>query len=375
MAYRPSLRSIWTLVMLAAVCIALYSWCEASKIQKKSRYYGEKLAAAKLVERALNAYQQAAAGDSVVITEAYEKDPRLAAVIGQQFTSITTDFGVFESKLMGTNPNFAGIVVELLKEAGLHTGDVVAIGFTGSHPGVNTAVLCACEVLGLKALTISSVGSSWWGANAPDYTWPDMERTLISSGLVHSHPLAASYGGSDDIAAGLSPMGQELLRSAIQRNQLPLIRESTVSASVSRRVTAYSQAAAGSPIKAYVNVGGGVASLGHAENMRLIPNGLSRKLPLKNYPARGVIHQLNAQGIPVINFHDIELMGRAYGLGSPRVPLPEAGSGDVFEAKAYDVRVAAVAAAIAVLILIVLVKLDARLFRLREAGVDPDTLM
>jgi poly-gamma-glutamate system protein len=375
MAYRPSLRSIWTLVMLAIVCIALYSWCEASKLQKKTRYYSEKLAAAKLMERALLAYQQAAAGDSVSISEAYQKDRRLAAIIGQQFTPITTDFGVFESKLMGSNPNFAGIVVELLKDAGLHTGDVVAVGYTGSHPGVNTAVLCACEVLGIKPITIASVGASWWGANAPDYAWPDMERTLMNTGLVHSHPVAASYGGSDDVAAGLSQVGVDLIRGCIDRNHLALIKESTVTASVARRIQLYTQAAAGAPIKAYINVGGGVASLGHAENARLVPNGLSRKLPLKNYPALGVVHQFNDLGVPVLNFHDIELMGRSYGLGSPRVPLPEAGTGEVFQTEAYDVRVAAVAAAIAVLILVVLVKLDAKLFRLREAGVDPDTLM
>lgn len=374
MAFKPSLRSIWTMLILAVLCVGLYAWCENSRVQKKMPYYDEKLAAARLMERALDVYR-AARVDTVVSSDAYARDPRLAALIGQQFTSITTDLGIFESKLVGANPNFAGIVIEIFHEAGLQRGDQVAIGMTGSHPGVNTAVLCACEVMGIKPVTIASVGASWWGANDPDFTWPDMERLLNEKGIVHSQRIGASLGGTDDVAAGLSIEGQEMMRRAIARNGLKMIFEQNVTASAAARWKLYKDANPGASYKAYVNIGGGAASLGHYENERLIPNGFMRILPAKNYPSRGVIHLFSDAGVSLINFQDIDRLSRRYGLGGARVPLPEAGQGEVFEAERYDVRVAAVAATIALVVILILVRLDAKLFRLRDAGVDPDTLM
>ena len=57
------------------------------------------------------------------------------------------------------------------------------------------------------------------------------------------------------------------------------------------------------------------------------------------------------------------------------MPLPAVGEGDVFVDERYDLRVAGISAVIAILLLVVLVRLDARLFTLRDTGVDPDTLM
>jgi hypothetical protein len=57
------------------------------------------------------------------------------------------------------------------------------------------------------------------------------------------------------------------------------------------------------------------------------------------------------------------------------VPLPVVGTGAVFEEERYDLRLAGIAAVVILILLIVLIRLDARLFRLKEEGVDPDTLM
>ena len=88
-----------------------------------------------------------------------------------------------------------------------------------------------------------------------------------------------------------------------------------------------------------------------------------------------MIHRFNAAGVPVIHIDDISLLSRQYGLGEPSIPLPPVGQGEVFIADRYDLRVAGIAAFLAVLLIALLVRFDARLFRLREAGVDPDTLM
>ncbi|HEY3294329.1 MAG TPA: poly-gamma-glutamate system protein [bacterium] len=372
MQFRPSLRSVWTLVTLAVVCYGLYLWCENSHVKRKTPFYEEKIAAANLMDRALRAYQ-GATSEKGVFGENY-KDPRLDAVIGQQFSLITTDIGAFETEVVGANPNFAAVVVDLLGKAGVERGDYVAVGFTGSHPGVNTAVLCACEALGATPVTISAVGSSWWGANDPDFTWVDMETLLNREGIVHSLPIAGSFGGINDIGVGLSQVGQELMKEAIQRNNLALIHEESVSASVQKRYQRYTDAAKGRKFKAYVDVGSGIASLGHDENAKLIRNGFNHRLPLQNYPARGVVHLFNADGVPVINIADILALSRDYGLGGAHVPLPAIGNGLVFMDDRYDLRVAGISAFLAILVIVVLVKLDSRLFKLADNGVDPDTL-
>ncbi len=45
-------------------------------------------------------------------------DPNQTALIGQEYTLVTTDRGYIEAKLSTTNPNFAAVIVQLLKDAG-----------------------------------------------------------------------------------------------------------------------------------------------------------------------------------------------------------------------------------------------------------------
>ncbi len=371
--FRPSMRSIWTLLFLAVVSFTLFQVVERSRVPRRQRWYSEKMQAAELAARGLVALQEDRLEKGVFAGE-YE-DPRLAAILGQQFSLITTDYGVFDAKVTGANPNFAAIAVEMFKEAGLEAGDLVAIGCTGSNPGVNLAVYAACEVLDLRPLIISSIGSSWWGANDPDFTWLDMEAALERKGIIHFRSLAASMGGGRDQATSLSHMGRRLMRTAAERNDIPLLYERDLAASIQKRIELYSEAAAGQPIKAYVNIGGGLASLGHSENGTLIPSGFNIHLPLRNYPARGVVHHFAGRGLPILHLYNIVDLAQAYGLGPMRVPLPGVGTGAVFVEERYDLRLAGVAAAVTLILLIAVIRLDERLFRLKEEGVDPDTLM
>jgi poly-gamma-glutamate system protein len=371
--FRPSMRSIWTLLFLAVVSFTLFQVVERHRVQRRQRWYQEKMQAAELAAQGLVALQEDRLEKGVFAGE-YE-DPRLAAILGQQFSLITTDYGVFDAKVTGANPNFAAIAVDMFKQAGLGTGDLVAIGCTGSNPGVNLAVYAACEVLGLRPLIITSIGSSWWGANDPDFTWLDMEAALERRGIIHFRSLAASMGGGRDRATSLSHMGKRLMRTAAERNGIPLLYEEGLAASVQKRIQLFAEAAAGQPVKAYVNIGGGLASLGHAENGALIANGFNNHLPLRNYPARGVVHYFAGRGLPILHFYDIVGLAQAYGLGPTRVPLPGVGTGSVFVEERYDVRLAGLAAAITLGLLLAVIKLDQRLFRLKEEGVDPDTLM
>jgi hypothetical protein len=115
--------------------------------------------------------------------------------------------------------------------------------------------------------------------------------------------------------------------------------------------------------------------LGHEKNGALIPNGFSQRIPPKNYPARGLMHLFSEQGMSILNIYDISALAQQHNLPSAPVPTPPIGEGDLFWTLRYNPTVNWIALAIVVVVLIALVRLDADLFRLKEKGVDPDTLM
>src|SRR5207237_4863091 len=137
-------------------------------------------------------------------------------------------------------------------------------GVTGSLPGRNIAVLSACRAIGAEPIVITSAGSSMFGATDPELTWLDMERVLAGKGLWPYRSVAASLGGGGDVGRGLSPAGRQMLRQAIERNGVRFLDPPSLLEGVKQRVAIYDSVAAArhKPIRLYVNVGGGLASLG-----------------------------------------------------------------------------------------------------------------
>jgi poly-gamma-glutamate system protein len=339
---------------------------ENSKQEVKQKWYTEKLEAAKHARAAQQAIKEYRLEKGVFVDEV--NDPNETALIGQDLTPITTDRGDIEAKLASTNPNFAAVVVDLLKQAGVREKDRVAVAVTGSFPAINIAVFSALETLNLTPLVVTSVGASNWGANDPDFTWLDMESLLREKGIFKTRSLAASIGGGGDIGRGLSPEGRGMILQAIRRNNVELIDEEHIEGSIARRLKLYEDRAQGKPIRAFINVGGGIASLGTIVNGEIIPSGLSKELPVRNYPVRGVIIEMAKKGIPVIHLYNIRQMWIDNNLPPNPVPLPEPGSGGIFVRTKYNLTIAWVAL-VALAILIVLAGyMDRRKHRL---GTEP----
>jgi len=311
---------------------------ENSKVDERQKWYSEKFEAAKRAKAAQQCIKDYRLERGVFIDRV--NDPNETALIGQDITPITTDRGDIEAKLASTNPNFAAVVVELLKQAGLKEKDHVAVALTGSFPGINIAVFSALETLRLNPIVITSVGASNWGANEPEFTWLDMERVLQMNNIFRTRSVAASIGGGQDVGRGLSPEGRQMIIQAIRRNNVEFIHCTHLEESIDRRLQVYEKQSKGNPIKAYINVGGGIASLGAGVNGELIPSGLTKKLPVKNYPVRGVIIDMAQRGVPIIHIFNIRQMCTEYGLPLDPVPMPELGSGGIFVQKKYNVTLA-----------------------------------
>ncbi|MFZ5876626.1 MAG: poly-gamma-glutamate system protein [Nitrospirota bacterium] len=334
MKWRSDKASLQSLLFITVVAVLALVLAETTVTPVREPHYTKKLQAAKNTLLAQHTLRTLREGHNVVIDPV--NDPNGTGLIGSEFTLITTDRGDITSKLTSTNPNFAAAIVHMLTDAKLKKGDVVAVALTGSFPALNIATLAALEALDLVPIVVTSVGSSSWGATDPGFTWLDMERALREAGVLHTRSVAASIGGGKDTGRGLSPEGRQAIEAAIARNDAAFIKEDTVEASIEARLATYDRHAAGKPIKAFVNVGGGIASLGNSINGTLIPAGLSTSLRDKNFPMKGVLIRMADRGMPVIHILDVQRLAKRYGLPLDPVPLPELGQGPIYFKERYD---------------------------------------
>ncbi len=353
--------STGALAGLAVLSLSLYAVAERSVAPVHAEAYRKKLEAVKLMQRAEKTVLDAKRERGIAVDP--HNDPEGSGVIGPQFTLVTTDRGAQSAKALAAHPNFAAAVTQMMLKAGVREGDLVAVGVTGSLPGLNLAVLSACRAIGAEPVIITSVGASMFGANDPDFTWLDMEAVLAQRGLLWPYrSLAASLGGGADMGRGLSPAGRQLLRDAIERNGVRVLDPPSLLAAVKERVALYDSVAAArkKPIKLYVNVGGGLASLGGTQNGRLIPAGLTRRLAARNYPNRGVINLLNERGVPVLHLLQVERLARDYDITDAGLTPVKPGTGLLFIRFRYNLWIVGAAALVLLLANLVVLRHDVR---------------
>jgi poly-gamma-glutamate system protein len=207
-----------------------------------------------------------------------------------------------------------------------------------------------------------------WGANDPDLTWLDMESVLLREGIVSHRSVAASRGGGDDRGRGLSPEGRALVDSALVRNGVPEIDEDTLDESIERRMELYDEAAGGREYACYLNVGGGLASIGSTQIGKLLKPGLTRHVEARNFPRRGTLVRMGLRGMPVIHVPRADELIERYGLAEEPTPLPELGTGNIFYRDRYNVPLAGVLAAIYGFIVFVVIRIDIKHYLFRRGN-------
>ncbi|MBN2542529.1 poly-gamma-glutamate system protein [bacterium] len=363
MFWRPSRVSNSVLLMLAFIGIIVTVAIEVSKKVEKQAYFDEKLRAANIANEAQRIIREYRDGRHIVIDPI--TDPNSTGLIGEEFTLITTDRGNLESKLTSTNPNFAAIVVDMLKEVRVKEGDWVLVGWTGSLPGINIAVLSALKALGLNAVIITSVGASQWGANNPDLTWLDMETIMVENGIFNYKSVAASMGGRGDRGGNISIKGRELIEGIIDSNKVVFINDNTLHGSIEKRMKIYAESLNKNNPKVFINVGGGLGNVGSSQNLVMLEPGIIKFLKPKNYPQRGAMIRFGLQGIPIINLTDINRIANDYGLPIAPEPIPVVPHGEVFFNEKYNFILAIILLIAYAFLVFVLIRVDLKslLFR------------
>jgi poly-gamma-glutamate system protein len=280
-------------------------------------------------------------------------DPNATCLVGPEMGELFTTLGQVEAKRTTLMPDMAGLLVHLLQEAGVSRGDTVAVGASGSFPGLMVATVAAVEALGAHPLTVLSLGASSFGATRAEFHLLHLHELLREAGVFSASAAAVSLGGSRDAGTQFEPPVREGLVREVEERGLPLMLEESLAASVDRRMELYLGAAPGAEgggdplgggvpgpgvgtvapgepgagrVAAFVNIGGSDTNMGRSPWILSLPPGLVKEVRLPPPQERGVLHAMAARGVPVIHLLHVRGLSMRYGLPWDPIPLPAPGS-------------------------------------------------
>jgi poly-gamma-glutamate system protein len=224
--------------------------------------------------------------------------------------------GELAAKRAAAHPLFAGVVARYFAQAGLHRGDVVAVGASGSFPGFILATFAAARALDLVPVAVYSVGSSMYGANLPGFTFVDMLDALRADGVLPYRFAAIAPGGRDDSGSGvLFDEDGHSLTDEVRRTGLPVAGGDTLAVRISERLRLFERAADGRPIRCFVNIGGAAVNFGATPASLGLPNGLVRRVAaLPASPTRGLVFEFLSRGVPVVHLLHVRGLAAAHGV-------------------------------------------------------------
>lgn len=312
------------LLVLALAGVITFSGAQTAPAPNLDR----KIAAAELMERCMErirAYKEEA---GLAISE---EDVHGTGLIGAPYTLVTTTLGSLEAKRTTADPNMAALVVQLLEEAGVAPGGRVGAAFSGSFPGLNLAVLAACQTMDVDLVYICSAGASTYGANQPELTFPEMAHRLVEEGLLARDAAALSMGGDYDCGGEMDPDLRDGILARLRNLGPEIIWEPDFQKNLVLRRAVYE---ADGPLDCFIGVGGSVTTLGLAEDQ--LDCGVTRPYAVRTVtPNSGLMEYYNHGGLPVIHLLNIKKLVADYGLPFDPPRLPEIGTGALYQTNRY----------------------------------------
>jgi len=329
--WRPQKTPVFAFVLIAMLSVTGIFSAEYFKVERRMPYYPERVEASRLALLAMETVRTERIRRGIAIDE--QDDPTGSGLIGAFTSPVTSDPGNLESKQTSINPNYAAIVVDLLRRTKVKKGDPVAVSFSGSFPALNISVIAALKVLDLKPTIITSASASQWGANNPAFLWIDMEHMPYNEGLSPFRTTMASMGGRNDQGEEMTPEGRRLVLDALKRNDVPLLAARTRMADIDERMAIYFKNA---PPKVYINVGGGVVSAGVRAFKLSVKPGLLMKDAMANTSSDSVIRRFLQEDIPVIHLGNVRKLAKQYGLPIGPATMAPIGVGSLYYHRTYS---------------------------------------
>jgi poly-gamma-glutamate system protein len=245
------------------------------------------------------------------------------AMLGNDFTEITTTLGSLESKELSTNPQFAAVITKILLDTDIGFNSKVGVVLSASFPSLGISTLAALQTLGADVTMFSSLGASAYGANQPGATWVDMENWLIKSGGLKYSTDLLTYGAENDNGLGLTDVGRQFINDAVERNGYELFLPASLEESISVKYDFLKR----KNIALYINIGGNQASVGRCPHASVIPNGYNTPARICIDPERGLLSRFSEMGIPFLHLLNIKELAIKSGIPlNPGITYGEAGN-------------------------------------------------
>jgi len=354
--FKPEIQNNKVLVVLALIGLFSVYWVSNSYNLIEKDNLDEKIKAVRFMDGYIKEIKKT--ND----LEISKYDIYNTGLLGVKSSLITTiqddeDINYLDSKLACTHPNFAALIVHLFKESELEKGDTVAVSMTGSLPGANLAFLAACDAMEIYPVILSSVGSSAWGANRENMTWLDIESVLYKNNLIQYRSEGVSIGGENDSGDNLTDDGIEIIEENIMSNNVMLINENTLSNTVQYKMDLFDNKLSIDKYKAYVNIGGGVSSIGYGvakDTMKvgvIFPIELSDVVEENEGFFESIAYNFLQNDIVFINIKSINLLANNCGLYPPSTSIEKFSGNLFYEKEQYNIRTIIIALLINIILI------------------------
>jgi len=353
--FKPQIQKTRVLITLAIISLLMLYISSHSIVIELAAGYEDKIKSAEIMKKALQVLRKEVKQRGFIIYE--DADPNYTGLIFNDDSPIRTGSGDLESKITTLKNNFAALIVDELMNANISKGDTVAVGMTGSMPGANIALLSACKAMEVYPVIISSLGSSTWGATNPEFNWIDMENMLFQQKIFDYKSVAYSPGGRgdclrskpapDNLEDGLikedskSKKAHKIFEDKIKKYNATKINYNinnlnNLYRSIDKRIKIFeSNVSSIKNYSAYINIGGGAASIGVGGKDRLhTPGYLTPKKVLSQKPNESVTRYFAEQNIPLIHIlHIPQLVKGTLPFGGEK---KEIGEGKIYKQEKYN---------------------------------------
>lgn len=338
-------REIPLIFLFLILCLAVWFISVGGQSVKTSDYE-VRLAAARRMQACMDAVKSYKQKRNIPLNP---EDVFGTGMLGEEYNGITTTLGDLQAKRTTANSDMAALCVALLEKAGVKQGDTVGVGVSGSFPSMNLAVLCACEEMKVKTLTIPSVGASTYGANNPDLTFPAMLKLLTNDGLLTDNVLRVTLGGDSDCGFSMDPKLRSQVEQSLNNLGITLWKEPDFQKNLQERMALYEEYG---PISCYIGVGGNMTSIG-VSGKKMTYGVTGPKTMLAPVTEKsGLLDLYHEEGLPVINLLDIKKLCTDYGLPFDPAALPEPGTSAIYYVTSYSVPAVVITLLLALTVLI-----------------------
>ena len=264
-----------------------------------------------------------------------EEDTLKLGLLGAELSPITTTLGDAAAKRTAQTSDMAALCVRLLTEAGVKKGDRVGACMSGSFPGLNIALLCACDAIGAEVVYTAGVGASTYGANLCEFTSPEMLVHLYHKGILSTPPASISAGGEED--SGTNMLGRifeeevliEQTLARVKQLDVPFVCHPDLAQNVAYHVEQYGD------IDCFVNVGGTVVGSGASYVVLGLGQGLLSADNVTYREKSGLLEYYLSKGVPAIHLLNVKRLCLDYGIIFDPDSVPEIGRTAVYYGTSY----------------------------------------